>query len=186
MAVDRLADVLIGPQLHTAVTVLFAATAFVLLIGCANLANLALARSIAREGEMAVRAALGASRLRLVQQFLIENVVIGLCGGIVGSRRWLRDAAMDRMVDPSVRAASRGGRPHGHVRPAVHVGRCRRDRPGVWRCASGAGDEPDLVSALKEGGQRHDRRQPGTSRAAAFSSWRKSRSHSCCWSRRDC
>ena len=84
VAVDRLADVLIGPQLHTAVTTLFAATLFVLLIGCANLANLALARSLARKSEIAVRAALGASRSRLVQQLLIENVVISACGGIVG------------------------------------------------------------------------------------------------------
>ena len=84
VAVDRLADVLIGPQLHTAVTVLFAATLFVLLIGCANLANLALARGMSRQSEMAVRAALGASRWRLVQQVLIENVVISLCGGFVG------------------------------------------------------------------------------------------------------
>ena len=84
VAVDRLADILIGPQLHTAVTVLFAATAVVLLIGCANLANLALARSMARANEMAVRAALGAGRWHLVRQLLIEHVVIALCGGIVG------------------------------------------------------------------------------------------------------
>jgi putative ABC transport system permease protein len=84
VAVDRLADVLIGPQLHTAVTVLFAATLFVLLIGCANLANLALARSLSRQSEMAVRAALGASRWRLVRLLLIENVVISVCGGLVG------------------------------------------------------------------------------------------------------
>jgi predicted permease len=84
VAVDRLADVLIGPQLHTAVMVLFAATLFVLLIGCANLANLALARSLSRQSEMAVRAALGATRWRLIRQVLIENVVISMWGGLVG------------------------------------------------------------------------------------------------------
>lgn len=85
VAVDRLSDVLISPDLHTAVTILFAATAFVLLIGCANLANLALARSISREREEAVRAALGASRWRLIRQVLIENVLISVCGGVAGA-----------------------------------------------------------------------------------------------------
>jgi putative ABC transport system permease protein len=84
VAVDRLQDVLIGPQLQAAITILFAATALVLLIGCVNLANLGLARSISRDGEMAVRAAVGASRADLVRQVLVENVVISLCGGIVG------------------------------------------------------------------------------------------------------
>lgn len=84
VAVDRLGDILISPDLRTAVAVLFTATVCVWLIGCANLANLALARSIAREGEMAVRAALGASRWRLVRQLLIENVAMSVCGGIVG------------------------------------------------------------------------------------------------------
>ena len=84
VAVDRLSDVLVGSGLRTAVTVLFGATVFVLLIGCANLANLALARSMSRESEMAVRASLGASRWRLVRQVLTENVVISVGGGIVG------------------------------------------------------------------------------------------------------
>ena len=84
IAVDRLDAVLIGPQLRAAVIVLFAATLFVLLIGCANLASLALARSISRRNEMAVRSALGANRWRIVQQLLIENVVLAICGGIVG------------------------------------------------------------------------------------------------------
>jgi putative ABC transport system permease protein len=84
VAVDRLADVLVGRPLRNAVTILFAATLFVLLIACANLANLALARTVWRRNELAVRAALGASRWRLVRQLLIENIVIAACGGIVG------------------------------------------------------------------------------------------------------
>ena len=84
VAVDRLAEVLIDPQLNTAVNVLFTATAFVLLIGCGNLANLALARSTSRAGEIAVRAALGASRWRLARPVLIENVAISLSGGVIG------------------------------------------------------------------------------------------------------
>ena len=83
VAVDRLGDVLISPGLKTGVTILFAATLLVLLIGCANLASLAVARGISRESEITVRAALGASRWRLIRQLLIEHLVIALCGGIV-------------------------------------------------------------------------------------------------------
>jgi putative ABC transport system permease protein len=84
VGVDAAEDVIGGPQLRTAVLVMFAATAFVVLIGCANLASLALARGVAREREIAVRAALGASRWRLARQFLTENVLIAIGGGIVG------------------------------------------------------------------------------------------------------
>lgn len=84
IAADRLADVLIGPELRMVVTVLFAATTFVLLIGCANLANLALARGMWRQSEMAVRSALGAGRWRLIRQLLVENLFLSVCGGIMG------------------------------------------------------------------------------------------------------
>jgi len=108
VAVDRLAHVLISPDLRTAVEVLFAGTGLVLLIGCANLANLALARSIAREREMAVRAALGASRWRLAQQCLTEHVVLSLCGGIAGAgvaylmMKWILSLIPPSALPPAV------------------------------------------------------------------------------------
>ena len=104
--IDPLKDDMVG-EVKQAVWVLQGAVAFVLLIACANLANLLLARAESRQKEFAVRTAMGASRRRMLQQFVTEGIILSIIGGAIGV--WLASAGVRALLAANPDSIPRAG-----------------------------------------------------------------------------
>lgn len=85
VSVERLQDVLVGEDVAAALWVVLATVGLVLLIACANVANLFLVRAESRQKELAIRAAMGAGRARIAAGFMAEALVLGSAGGVLGT-----------------------------------------------------------------------------------------------------
>lgn len=149
-----LEDYYVGDALRTTVWLAFGAVALVLLIACANVANLLLARSEARRQELAVRAALGASRGRIAGQLVAESLLLGLLGGALGLllAKWGLDAILALAPEDT-----RGVERVGLSLPVLGFAFAVSALTGLGVGLSGGVSvvRRDLAGTLREGGRAH-------------------------------
>jgi predicted permease len=145
-------DAIVGDA-RRSIWILQVAVGFVLLIACANLANLLMARAESRRREFAVRAALGASRSRLLRQTMTEGVMLCVAGGMLGL--WLARVAVQALIRAYPTSVPRMSE------IASTCPSCSLRSVCQWRRACSSASRPsrkgrinDLVTAFKEGGDR--------------------------------
>ncbi|MEY2493827.1 MAG: hypothetical protein QOJ45_319 [Verrucomicrobiota bacterium] len=131
---------------------LLGAVGFVLLIACANVANLLLARSAARQKEIAIRAAMGASRTRVLRQMLTESILLSAIGGIAGLvlSIWLTDLLMSMLPEGAPRL-EQIGIDYRVLTFALGVSALTGILFGIVPALQAS--KLDVTSALKEGGR---------------------------------
>ncbi|HKF02232.1 MAG TPA: ABC transporter permease [Candidatus Sulfotelmatobacter sp.] len=144
-------DALLGDS-RTILMVVLGSVTLVLLIACANIANLLLARVRERQREMALRSALGAGGARIIRQLLAESIVLSACGGLAGCvLAFVATPAMLKLIGDSVPRAVDAGVDLRVLGFAIVLSFAAGIIFGIVPAITGS--RTDLVSTLKEGGR---------------------------------
>src|SRR4051794_2377840 len=151
-------------EIKPSLLALLGAVGLVLLIACANVANLLLARSAARQKEIAIRAAMGASRTRVLRQMLTESILLSAIGGVAGLvlSIWLTDLLMSMLPEGAPRL-EQIGIDYRVLTFAFGVSALTGILSGIVPALQAS--KLDLTSALKEGGRSGEGRRRTSARS---------------------